>query len=169
MDPKPRTRRHTRPPGDAYEDAIRFLGARARSVAEIRRRLRGKQHDELAIDGAIERLRANGHVDDLAFAKYWLEQRERFRPKGDRALVSELLQKGVAREAIDTVLGERAPDAQLAQARAAIRKPLARWSGMDDADRKRRVQAYLVQRGFDYATIEEVLEHPAAEEDEAEP
>ena len=169
MDPKPRTRRHTRPLGDAYEDAIRFLGARARSVAEIRRQLRGKQHDEPAIDGAIERLRVNGYVDDLAFARYWLEQRERFRPKGDRALVGELLQKGVDREAIDTVLGERPPDAQLAQARAAIRKPLARWSGMDDADRKRRVQAYLVQRGFDYGTIEEVLEHPVAEDDEAEP
>ena len=122
---KPTTRRHTRPPGDAYEDAIRFLGPRARSVAEIRRQLRGKQHDEVAIDGAIERLRANGHLDDVAFARYWLEQRERFRPKGDRALVSELLQKGVAREAIDAVLGERAPNAQLVLARAAIRKPLA--------------------------------------------
>lgn len=166
---KPTTRRHTRPPGDAYEDAIRFLGPRARSVAEIRRQLRGKQHDEVAIDGAIERLRANGHLDDVAFARYWLEQRERFRPKGDRALVSELLQKGVAREAIDAVLGERAPDAQLVQARAAIRKPLARWSGMDEADRKRRVQAYLVQRGFDYTTIEEVLEHPVADDEEAQP
>lgn len=166
---KPTTKRHTRPPGDAYEDAIRFLGPRARSVAEIRRQLRGKQHDEVAIDGAIDRLRANGHLDDVAFARYWLEQRERFRPKGDRALVSELLQKGVAREAIDAVLGERAPDAQLVQARAAIRKPLARWSGIDDADRKRRVQAYLVQRGFDYTTIEEVLEHPVAEDEEAQP
>ena len=157
-----RTRR-PRPPGEPYEDAVRYLGPRPRSIAEIRRQLRGKGHGEEAIDGAVDRLRTQGYVDDLAFARYWLEQRERFRPKGDRALVSELLQKGIAREAIDTALGERAPDTQLAQARAAIRKPQARWAALDEADRKRRMHAYLAQRGFDYETIEEVLAHPEAE------
>ena len=69
---------------------MQFLGNRPRSVSEIRRHLRGKRYLDEAIDGAIDKLRAQRYVDDLDFAKYWVEQRSRFRPKGDRALVSEL-------------------------------------------------------------------------------
>lgn len=149
-----------RVPSDPYDLAVRFLAPRPKSVAEIRRHLRSRGHAEEDIDGAIDRLRAQGYIDDDAFARYWVEQREQFRPKGDRAIVSELMQKGIARETIDVVLGERAPDAQVRLARAAIRRPLARWQALDEADRKRKIHAYLVGRGFDYETIGEVIEHP---------
>ena len=91
----------SKPLSSPYEAAVQFLANRPRSVAEIRRHLRGKRYDDEAIDGAIDKLRAQRYVDDLDFAKYWVEQRSRFRPKGDRALVSELSSKGVARETID--------------------------------------------------------------------
>jgi len=99
-------------PASAYDVAVRYLGSRPRSVAEIKRHLRSKRFDEEAQDQAIDQLRAQRYIDDEAFARYWVEQRERFRPKGDRALVSELLGKGVARETIDVVLGDAAPDAE---------------------------------------------------------
>jgi len=156
--------RPEQPSGDPYDVAVRYLANRPRSVAEIRRHLRGKRFDGLAIDRAIDGLRAQRYIDDEAFARYWLEQRERFRPRGDRALVHELLQKGVARETIDLILGQRDPEAELKQAREAVRRPLVRWLRLEEGERKLKVHAFLARRGFSYDTIEAVSERPEAVE-----
>lgn len=154
-----------RPQGDAYEVAVRYLGPRPRSVSEIRRHLRTKRFDDAAIDRAIDTLRAQRYIDDDAFAKYWVEQRDRFRPKGKRAIVSELLQKGVSREAIELAVGDREPDSEVKRARQVIRRPITRWLSMDENERKRKIHQYLVQRGFSYEVIEEVIARPEDEEE----
>jgi len=160
-----RTRRATEPAGDPYDVAVRFLGSRPRSVAEIARHLRSKHFDAVAIDGAIDKLRAQRYVDDEAFARYWVEQRERFKPRGDRALKSELLGKGVSRDVVDVVLGERAPDADVALAKRALSRPLTRWVTLAAPERKRKIHTYLAARGFDYDTIEEVIRASVQDED----
>ena len=161
-----RTSRTLEPSGDPYDAAVRYLGGRPHTVAEIHRHLRGKRFDADAIDHAIDRLRAQRYVDDEAFARWWVEQRERFKPRGDRALRTELMQKGVARDVIDTVLGERAPDADVEQAKRALSRPLTRWATLAPPERKRKIHAYLVARGFAYATIEEVMRASVADDDE---
>lgn len=153
------------PKGSAYDAAVRFLGPRPRSVAEIHRHLRGKGFDDPAIDQAIDQLRAQRYLDDEAFARYWIEQRDTHRPRGERALVSELMQKGLSREVIEQALGEREPDADVKRARELIRRPITRWMTLSEADRKRRIHQYLAQRGFSYDVIGEVLEHPVVESD----
>jgi regulatory protein len=150
----------TGPRGDPYDAAVRYLGPRPRSVAEIRRHLRSKRFDDAAIDGAVDKLRAQGYIDDEAFARYWVEQRDTHRPRGERAIVSELMQKGLSREVIDLVVGDRESDAELKRARDAIRRPLARWQTLSDVERKRKIQQYLGQRGFSYDVIDEVIAHP---------
>ena len=150
--------------GDAYESAVRYLANRPRSVAEIERHLRSRRFDAAAIEHATDALRAQRYVDDEAFARYWVEQRARFRPRGDRALRAELLQRGVARDTIALVLGEADPEDEVRRARDAIRRPITRWLTLEAAERKRKIHAYLAQRGFDYDTIEAVVAR--AEDDE---
>lgn len=152
------------PAGDAYEAAVRYLAGRPHTVAEIHRHLRSKKFEADTIDRAIDRLRAQRYVDDEAFARWWVEQRERFKPRGDRALRTELAQKGVARDVVDIVLGERAPDADVEQARRALSRPLTRWADMPDAEKRRKIHAYLAARGFDYDTIDEVTRREVTEE-----
>jgi len=153
----PRTRRATEPSGDPYDIAVRYLAGRPHSVAEIARHLRSKRFDPVAIDGAIDKLRAQRYVDDEAFARYWVEQRERFKPRGDRALRTELVQKGVSRDVIEVVLGDRAPDADVELAKRALSRPMTRWATLTPVERKRKIHTYLAARGFDYGTIEEVI------------
>jgi regulatory protein len=152
------------PAGDAYDAAVRYLGGRPHTVAEIHRHLRSKKFDAETIDHAIDRLRAQRYVDDEAFARWWLEQRERFKPRGDRALRTELAQKGVARDVVDVVLGERAPDADVEQARRALLRPLTRWAEMPVAEKRRKIHTYLAARGFDYETIDEVTRREITDE-----
>ena len=138
-----RVRPAATPVGDAYEAAVRYLGGRPHTVAEIHRHLRSKKFDAETIDHAIDRLRAQRYVDDEAFARWWVEQRERFKPRGHRALRTELAQKGVGRDVVDLVLGERAPD----------------------AEKRRKIHTYLAARGFDYDTIDEVTRREVTDED----
>ena len=154
--PSPRSK----PLASPYEAAVQFLGNRPRSVSEIRRHLRGKRYDDEAIDGAIDKLRAQRYVDDLDFAKYWVDQRSRFRPKGDRALVSELTSKGVARETIDAALGEMPAESESDRARRAIARQLRRWESLEVPERKRKIHAFLAARGFGYDVIDEVIARP---------
>ena len=46
-------------------------------------------------------------LDDEAFARAWVESRDRARPRGERAIREELRLKGVDRASIDLVLAER--------------------------------------------------------------
>ncbi len=161
-----RTNRATVPSGDPYEVAVRYLAGRPHTVTEIHRHLRSKRYDAVAIDQAIDRLRAQRYVDDEAFARWWVEQRERFKPRGDRALKSELLGKGVSRDVVDVVLGERAPDADVELAKRALSRPLTRWATLAPAERKRKIHTYLAGRGFDYSTIEEVMRASVAEDED---
>ena len=84
----------------ARQSAIRFIGYRPRSVMEVRRNLRDKDYDEPVIEHVLERLQAVELLDDVAFAHYWVEQRETFKPRSQMALRLELQQKGVARNVI---------------------------------------------------------------------
>jgi len=73
----------------AYNKVLGFLSYRPRSGAEVATYLRGRQVPAEIIDGAIDRLQRAGLLDDDAFAHYWVENREQFRPRGARALRSE--------------------------------------------------------------------------------
>jgi regulatory protein len=145
------------------EAAARFLEPRARSVAEVRRRLTGAGYRPELVDGAIERLLELGVLDDDAFARAWVESRDRARPRGERAIRQELGLKGVDRSTIDFVLGERReataglPDedgASVSADQAAAERLLARNARSlarvaDPRQRRQRAYALLARNGFD--------------------
>lgn len=94
-------------PAEILEAAARFLEARSRSVEEVRRRLAGLGYRPELVADAVERLAGLGYLDDEAFARAWVESRDRARPRGESALRRELVLKGVDRGLVDSVLEER--------------------------------------------------------------
>src|SRR5258705_13732338 len=94
-------------PAVVLEAAARFLEPRARSVTEVRRRLTGAGYRTDLVEGAITRMLELGMLDDEAFARAWVESRDRARPRGERAIRQELGLKGVDRSTTDLVFGER--------------------------------------------------------------
>lgn len=157
-------------PAVVLEAAARFLEARSRSVDEVRRRLTAAGYRTDLVDGAIERMTELGMLDDEAFARAWVESRDRARPRGERALQNELRLKGIDRSVVDLVLGDRReplsePDGAdappVAPERAAAERLMARHARTLDriADpRRRRERAYalLARNGFDPDTCREV-------------
>ncbi len=138
----------------AKQAAIRFIEQRPRSVAEVRRKLRQKGFDEAAVDRAVERLQAVELLDDLAFARYWVDQRETFKPRSRMALRQELQQKGVSRNIIDEAI---APVDELASARRLAQKQAPRWQNLEEEAFRAKMAGYLRRRGFPYDVIKEII------------
>ena len=139
----------------AFDRAVRFLSYRPRSRTEVERYLRGKAIEEDVVSDVIARLERAGYIDDEAFARFWLENRERFKPRGQRAVRYELRQKGVGDETITQVLSEMDDEAA---AWRAIEGRLSRWANLPGDEFRQKVIGYLSRRGFDYNTISLTLE-----------
>jgi regulatory protein len=151
-------------PAVVLEAAARFLEARARSIGEVRRRLSSAGYRLDLVEDAITRLGELGMLDDAAFARAWVESRDRARPRGERALADELRLRGVDRTVIVAALDERreasaeadsdndeiAPSADEAAATRLLERNsrlLARVA--DPRARRQRAYALLARNGFD--------------------
>lgn len=131
----------------AYNQAIRFLGFRPRSQTEIERYLQDKGYAPEVVSHIVERLRQERYLDDEAFARFWLENRERFRPRGRQALRYELRQKGLDPEVIETTLADVDEEES---AWAAIEGKIYRWKNLEEQEFKQKAMAFLSRRGFNY-------------------
>jgi SOS response regulatory protein OraA/RecX len=109
-------------PALVMEAAAGFLSARPRSVAETRRRLRHLGYRHELVESVVGRLVETGYLDDGAFARAWVESRDRARPRGAAALRRELALKGVDRPTIDRVLEERDAGGGHRSATASLRR-----------------------------------------------
>lgn len=162
-------------PEIVMEAAAAFLAVRPRSVDETRRRLEHLGYRGELVKTVIERLLALNYLDDQSFARAWVESRDRARPRGEQALRRELTLKGIDRDTVAAVLGERAaghppgavhpsdrtdPETGSADRAAAERLLERRRAALlrEQDSRKRRQRAYalLARYGFDPDVCREV-------------
>lgn len=139
----------------AHSRALDYLSYRPRSTMEVRHYLTGKDYPETVADEVIARLERVGLVDDVEFARYWLDNRSRFRPRGKRMLRYELRQKGIPSRIIEEALetyDEAAAVEKAAQGQARRLKRLP-----PDKFRQRLFER-LARRGFSYDLIRETIE-----------
>jgi regulatory protein len=156
-------------PAIVLDAAARFLETRSRSVTEVRRRLTSAGYRPELVDRAITRLTDLGMLDDEAFARQWVESRDRARPRGERALRDELRLKGIDRATVDAVLEERrsgepgstdvdeAPTPDSTAAERLIEKHARTLRRIaDPRQRRQRAYALLARNGFDPEICREV-------------
>jgi regulatory protein len=138
----------------AVDKSAHFISYRPRSIQEVRRNLAEKDIPKPVIDVAIDRLSTLGYVDDLAFARYWIENREAFKPLSPAALRQELQKKGVARDIIEEVLSDL--DAQDTAYRAALTQ-IRRIRTQDRREFKQKLGAFIQRRGFSFSAVRPVI------------
>jgi regulatory protein len=143
----------------ARESALRLLSHRARSAAELRRRLERKEVPASVVSETLGWLEERGYVDDRAFAESFVRDRLRLRPRGRAGLIQELRRKGVdeavAVAAADEVMAAEEvdePELARAAARAWARRnaPLLRQIQRPEQRlrARRRLYGHLARRGF---------------------
>ena len=117
-------------------------------------RLHRRGIEDSKIEIIINKLKEQHLLDDTAFAQFWKENRDTFRPRSQRVTRLELKKKGVADEIIKEVTDE-SDDTQTAYA-AALHKA-QRLPTQDYEVFRRRLGDYLRRRGFGYAVINQTV------------
>jgi regulatory protein len=135
--------------------AIRYIEYRPRSIVETRQHLLKKEYPDDVVERVVARLEAVELLNDAAFARYWVEQREAFKPRSKMALQMELRQKGIDRTLIETAVSEVD---ELAAATKAAQAKVRRWQTLPKLEFRKKLGGFLQRRGFGYDIIREVSE-----------
>jgi regulatory protein len=156
-------------------DAYRLLGHRSRSRHELRSRLLRKGYEEPAVAGVLEKLAADGLLDDAEFARSYVADKRGLNGWGAQRIRRGLVALGVAVEVIDAALadgppGGEADDAELQRALDFLRRKGGPRAPLETA-RRRAFQA-LQRRGFAgdvcYAALKRWIDEAPLGSDEAE-
>lgn len=129
-------------------DAYRLLGHRARSAGELRRRLLDKEHEETTVEDALQRLAADGLLDDAAFARSYVADKRRLGGWGSERIRRGLRALDVEASIVDDVLagGPEGEGDEFDRALAVLRHKGAPVKP-GEAERRRAYQT-LLRRGF---------------------
>jgi regulatory protein len=149
------TLRHDDDVDRSFNAALNYLSYRPRSTREIEQYLRRRKVADEVAGAVIARLQRIGMLDDGEFARFWVENRMAFRPRGTRALKVELRQKGVSGEIIEAAL-EGMEDEEPAAYEAAKAK-LRSFASLDDRQFFTRMIGFLQRRGYPYAVAARVV------------
>jgi regulatory protein len=140
----------------AYLEGIRYIGRRPRSQKEVKVHLKEKGYEPEQIDEVVDRLQSERYLDDGSFAKLWTEHRIISQRKGRRWVEMELTQKGVDDGDIAAAFREIDPEEEFT---AAMELGMKKWriTGGEGLERKRKVMAFLLRRGYSNDLVNRVI------------
>lgn len=141
----------------AFQKALQFINYRPRSVSETRRRLSEKGFEEEVIETTVNRLVEKHLLNDLQFARLWIENRNTFRPRSNSLLAYELRLKGVSDDLIAQALESFGGD----QTELAYQTGIKKAKQCQDENRLdflKKVGGYLSRRGFHYGIVKPTVE-----------
>ena len=152
------------------ETALRLLGQRGHSTAELRRKLSARGYAAAVLEEVVGDLTRVGLLDDLAFAKAYCEyRRQGSRAAGATRILAELRQRGVATDVADQALRDTAPedDADTDETRA-LEVARRRWASLktlpDPRAARARLGRFLAGRGFSATVCRAVLDRLESED-----
>jgi regulatory protein len=141
----------------AKKASFHLLKVRPRSEYELRSRLKLKGFPGDVIDSAVVELYRIGLLDDLAFARLWVESRIK-KPLGLNRLSYELKVKGIDKEIIKQVVSEYdSPSKEKEVVRDLLERRLKKISNLDKVKIKSRLWSYFLNKGFSKEIVYDVL------------
>jgi regulatory protein len=133
----------------AFRTLLRALERRSFARADLARRLVRKGHPRPAVDAALDRAAGLGLLDDVEFARTYVQTRAA-RGRGPARLTRDLMAMGVERGHIDRALAAEWPEGgdRTGMPSALAAKRAAQLGDLPRQVKRRRVLAYLARRGF---------------------
>lgn len=140
--------------------AYRYLSIRNRSVKEMQDYLVRKNATEEIIEKIVITLQEKNFLNDEEFARSFVVNRSRLKPKGKLLLKIELRQKGIADDVINSIfeeVQEEIPD-ELEQAKLLVAKRMEHLSGKSREEIYRKIGGLLSRRGFSWDIVKKTID-----------
>jgi regulatory protein len=133
------------------------LTGRARTRSELADKLAARNVPTDIAGRLLDRFEEVGLVDDAAFAKEWVEQRQSGRGLARRALAQELRRKGIDDEVAREALDEVDEDQEVEAARRLVQAKLRSVRSLDRDRAVRRLVGMLARKGHSSAVAFRVV------------
>ncbi|MED1949241.1 RecX family transcriptional regulator [Brevibacillus centrosporus] len=140
----------------AYLGALRYLGFRPRTKSQLNSYLIEKGFLPSIAEEVCERCQEQGYIDDEAFARQWVDERLRLKPRSPYMLRMELQQRGVERGIVEDAVRAVSREDELIAARALIEKKAKRLEGAPNPDEERKLLSMLMRKGFSHGVIQQI-------------
>jgi regulatory protein len=142
------------------DKALDLLAVRARSSRDLGLRLRRTGAGSADVSWTLERLAAQGFLDDASYARQVARAKALSGGVSRRKVITVLRQRGVsadvAEEAMDATLADVELD-EYGAALAAAQKRMRALASLDAPKRRQRLYAFLARRGYEGDIIRKVL------------
>jgi len=141
-----------------------IIARRMYTGKEIRNKLKDRAYTDEIIQDVIATMERYGYVNDSFYAEEWIQSRMKSKPKGKIALRQELARKGIDKTIIEDALSQAFDEStESNMALELARRKISSYSKDDPAVAKRKLQSFLLRRGFSYETVrnatEQAIEH----------
>jgi len=143
---------------DARTQAMRLLGRRALSTAELRDRLAARDHDARIIDAVIDELTRDSWIDDAALGRDLAECMAE-RQQGAASYIAERLKRRrINPDQAATIADEAVADQDAVVVAAELLfSTHARWRTLPRQTQIRRAAGLLARKGYDDDVVREAL------------
>ncbi len=140
-----------------FDKLLRFGMMRPRSEKEYKDWFRKYKVHESLHEELFAKLKRLELLDDEKFAKWWISQRNEFKPRSKSALQFELMQKGIAKDLIKDALSEIQID-EVALALEVVQKKRRVWENREPKEAKKKIQMILAAKGFGWDIAKKVIQ-----------
>lgn len=138
----------------AYNQALRYIAIRPRSIWEMESYLKRKQVDDDTVHNILNKLSNLSLLGDLAFARAWVQNRRLLKITSKRKLTQELRQKRLDDETINRVLSEDETDE-----REILKQLIVKKRQQSRYKDKLKLMQYLSRQGFNYDDIKVTIDN----------
>jgi len=143
------------PEKQARTYALKLLSQRNHTRFELQEKLRRKGFGDDTASSVLNWLDGRMLVDDKAFGKELIDTLSKRKPSGQKALRFALLRRGIPEQTASELL--KTCDSLDCCYRAGMKK-LASMKSVDEAEKKRKLEVFLRNRGFEWPDIQATTE-----------
>jgi len=149
---------------ECMERALNRLSTRGYSVDELSRSLKKKNFSEKHIKETLEYMKEKGYLNDYSYSMNFVKDRVKSGKYGKNLIVRDLYKKGIDRNTIKKVMKESGAD--IVNDDELYMLAMKKYMSLKDKDNSLvKVSNYLLNRGFDYESINKALRQIKSEFD----
>lgn len=140
----------------AYAKMLNFLAHELRTEQEVRQKMVMENVPPQFVEPVMQKLRAQGLLDDLNYAQSYVRTIMRTELKGPRVIRQNLRRKGVGEIDIDHALEQFDHDSQVERATELAKKLYRRYQKQPLRRQSEKVRQELMTHGFDDQLFDEI-------------
>lgn len=142
---------------DVYYIGLKYIKSRARSIKEVRDKLVREEYPIDYIDLAIDKLKEQGYLNDMMYAKSFLNNKLITTAHGPYKIKQEMQKKGISESIIIEVLNDYTNDIQKEKINKIITRMIKSNRNKGVNLLKRKINIELINQGFSKELISDAI------------